>query len=201
MSDWARNISAASAVLVASILTVVVPPAQAHGGLSLDKDVCKLVAGPYSMHFTGYQPDNSGGTEFCEDIPATGQTVIVLDAIEVELRQLPIEVTIVKDMGESADATAPPVLHIPPTLYKTGTVSFDYKFDSPGKFVGKVAIGEKGEFVSTFPFSVAAKKSGLGMYLVAALVILVGSALYVYAGRAREFSKAKKTLAETHEVQ
>ena len=30
--------------------------------------------GPYNMHFTGYQPDNTRNKEFCEDIPSTGRT-------------------------------------------------------------------------------------------------------------------------------
>ena len=53
--------------------------AQAHGGLALADDMCRLTIGPYNMHFTGYQPDNTRNKEFCEDIPATGRTVVVLD--------------------------------------------------------------------------------------------------------------------------
>ena len=53
--------------------------AQAHGGLALAEDMCRLTIGPYNMHFTGYQPDNTRNKEFCEDIPATGRTVVVLD--------------------------------------------------------------------------------------------------------------------------
>lgn len=32
---------------------------QAHGGLSLAEDMCKLTIGPYTMHFTGYQPEST----------------------------------------------------------------------------------------------------------------------------------------------
>jgi len=53
------------------LFTVVL---HAHGGLSLADDMCKLTIGPYTMHFTGYQPDSSQEKEFCEDIPATGRT-------------------------------------------------------------------------------------------------------------------------------
>jgi len=37
------------------------------------------------MHFAGYQPDSSR-SEFCEDIPRVGRTVIVLDFIDDALR-------------------------------------------------------------------------------------------------------------------
>ena len=33
----------------------------AHGGLSLADDICKLTIGPYTMHFTGYQPESHPG--------------------------------------------------------------------------------------------------------------------------------------------
>ena len=72
---------------------------QAHGGLSLADDVCKLTIGPYTMHFTGYQPEATQEKEFCEDIPATGRTVVALDYIEEALRPLPTEVRIIRDTG------------------------------------------------------------------------------------------------------
>ena len=37
----------------------------AHGGLSLADDICKLTIGPYTMHFTGYQPESTQEKEFC----------------------------------------------------------------------------------------------------------------------------------------
>ena len=35
----------------------------AHGGVSIEKDLCVLQLGPYRMHFTGYQPARSGAQE------------------------------------------------------------------------------------------------------------------------------------------
>ena len=52
---------------------------QAHGGLSLAEDMCKLTIGPYTMHFTGYQPESSQAEESCEDIPVTGRTDVERD--------------------------------------------------------------------------------------------------------------------------
>jgi hypothetical protein len=70
----------------------------AHGGLSMDEDTASV--GPYLMHFVGYQPDSaSGPKEFCEDIPETGRTIVVLDYLNDELRDLPTEVRIIRDTG------------------------------------------------------------------------------------------------------
>jgi hypothetical protein len=126
--------------------------AQAHGGLALAEDMCRLTIGPYNMHFTGYQPDATRNKEFCEDIPATGRTVVVLDYMEDALRPLPTEVRIIKDTGSEQDLQAITVLHLPPKIYPAGSVNFEYNFDKPGKFVGLVTVGDK--HVSRFPFSV-----------------------------------------------
>src|SRR6516164_8641091 len=62
--------------------------ATAHGGLAMEKDYCKLRVGPHVMHFTGYQPGDGYRKEFCEDIPSTGATIVVLDFIDDVLREL-----------------------------------------------------------------------------------------------------------------
>ena len=53
--------------------------AQAQHTHELEKNFCILKVGPYGMHLTGYQPDLSGGTENCGEVPGTGRTVLVLD--------------------------------------------------------------------------------------------------------------------------
>lgn len=160
-------------------------PVAAHGGLSMDKDMCKLTLGPYSMHFTGYQPEVTGANEFCEDIPRTGHTVIALDALDEALRDLPIEVRIIRDTGDETDLDAITVLHVPPKVYASGTVTFDHRFDEAGKFVGLVGAGTPGQYVSRFPFSVAAGRSHFEPWLWAAAIVAAGVALYLFSERRR----------------
>lgn len=134
-------------------------PAAAHGRLGAAEGRCRLYIGPDIMNFTGYLPDSSK-SEFCEDIPATGHTIIALDAEQDELRDMPVEIRIVKDVGgeakENADLDAVTVAYRPPRLYPTGTINFEHVFNDPGYFVGIVTVtGDHGErWVSRFPFSV-----------------------------------------------
>ena len=142
---------------------------QAHGGLSLADDVCKLTIGPYTMHFTGYQPEATQEKEFCEDIPATGRTVVALDYIEEALRPLPTEVRIIRDTGAPRGRSPPtwttsPSCTFPAKVYPNGSINFEYDFPQPGKFVGLVTVGDKEEYVSRFPFSVGEPK-GTSPYL------------------------------------
>ena len=127
--------------------------AQAQHTHELEKNFCILKVGPYGMHLTGYQPDLSGGTENCGEVPGTGRTVLVLDYIEGELRSLPVEVRVIRDTGSEQDLQAITVLHLPPKVYPSGFISLEYSFDQPGKFVGLITVGGTQEHVARFPIS------------------------------------------------
>jgi hypothetical protein len=131
--------------------------ATAHGGLSMEKDYCKLRIGPYVMHFTGYQPGDGYRKEFCEDIPSTGATIVVLDFIDDVLRDLPVALRIIRDDGGGQDLDSATVHYVPPKVYPMGTFSFDYQFEQPGKYVGLVTVGVGNQqVIGRFPFSVGA---------------------------------------------
>ncbi|MCQ8779955.1 hypothetical protein NQU49_25485, partial [Escherichia coli] len=93
-----------------------------------------------------------GNREFCEDIPKVGNTIVVMDAIEPELREIPIEVRIIRDTGDESQLDAVTVVHLPPKIYVSGSVPLEYSFTTPGKFVGLVTAGAQGQYVSRFPF-------------------------------------------------
>lgn len=146
----------------------------AHGGLSLAEDMCKLTIGPYTMHFTGYQPESSQEQEFCEDIPNVGRTIVALDYIDEALRPMTTEVRIIRDMGSEDNLDEITIFHIEPKVYTNGSVTFEHNFPVEGKFVGLVTIRENDtEYVSRFPFAVGTGgKSNLPMIL-GSLVIAV----------------------------
>lgn len=164
-------------VLLSLVLTVgfsFTTQVQAHGGLSLAEDMCKLTIGPYMMHFTGYQPNSSKEKEFCEDIPATGRTIIALDYIEEALRPLPTEVRVIRDTGSEEDLESITILHIPAKVYSNGSINFEYNFKEPGKFIGLVTTGINQEHVSRFPFSVGEGSSSMPSNLVFAMAGALG---------------------------
>ena len=176
--------------LAGLILALALPfsaQVQAHGGLSLADDVCKLTIGPYTMHFTGYQPDSTQEKEFCEDIPATGRTVVALDYIEEALRPLPTEVRIIRDTGapeaEQGNLDEITILHIPAKVYPNGSINFEYNFTQPGKFVGLVTVTDKEPLVSRFPFSVGEPKGMSPLLMGGIAVVVVGAAVFFLRGR------------------
>jgi hypothetical protein len=100
------------------------------------------LSGPYRMHLTGYQPQVAVGEEFCEDIPAAGNAIIVLDYVDEPLRDMMAGVYVIeKDSWTAAQSTAgdneaKAILDIPPKIYKTGSLKIEHGFDKPGYFVG-----------------------------------------------------------------
>ena len=167
--------------------------AGAHGGLSIDDDMCKLRLGPFNMHFTGYQPAINGNREFCEDIPKVGHTIVVMDAMDPELREMPIEVRIIRDTGDERQLDAITVAHLPPKIYESGSVPLEYSFTTPGRFVGLVTAGDQGQYTSRFPFSVGIPPKRYGFYLLFVGVALLGFGLYRYSGIKRQRQMADQT--------
>jgi hypothetical protein len=160
--------------------------AEAHGGLSMERDTCKLRIGSYVMHFTGYQPDSSAAREFCEDIPEIGRTVIVLDYLDDALRDLPVEVRIIRNTGDESDLEKVTVFEKPPAVYPRGSVAVEYTFPEPGRFVGLVTVGGSGpQLVSRFPFAVGTSGFWMKIFYVgaAAAALAAGAALFLYSSR------------------
>lgn len=156
------------------------PAAAAHGGLSMDADFCKLRIGRHVMHFTGYLPESAQATkEFCEDIPATGRAVIVLDYLDNALRDLPVEVRIIRAGAPETNIDAITVAHLPAKRYPSGSISLEHSFDAPGKFVGLVTVRDTQELVSRFPFSVGASASPWRWVAGIALGMIAAVALYL----------------------
>ncbi len=133
--------------------------AYAHGGVSLDQGQCIMKIGPDTMSFTGYQPLKSR-EQFCDDIPDVGPTIIVLDAQQDELRDMALEIRILRNVGQKDDSEnmeQNTEYYVPPKKYKTGTLNFEYNFKEKGNFIGLVkARSDDGakDYVSRFPFAV-----------------------------------------------
>ncbi len=137
----------------------LVSQAQAHGGVSIDQGQCIMKIGPDTMSFTGYQPAKSR-EQFCDDIPDIGSTIIVLDAQQDELRDMALDIRVLRNVGQKSDnddMEANTEIYVPPKKYRTGTLNFEYNFKDKGNFIGLVtAKSDDGKkvYVSRFPFAV-----------------------------------------------
>jgi hypothetical protein len=165
-------------------LLVAAPfPALAQHGHELAPDTCILNIGPYKMYFHSYLPDTYYDRQFCEELPGTGNAVLVFDYVEKELRSLPVEVRIITDTGSEDNLESVTVAHLPAKMYPTGSIDVKYTFDKPGKFVGVVSVGgDNGEHVSRISFSVGhtGVLSHLSHYTMVIVPVVVGLAIVLF---------------------
>ncbi len=149
----------------------------AHGGVGIEKDPCVRRAGPYLIHFAVYQPQFNPVEEYCASVPEAGNTILVFDLVDSELRSQSVSIQVVEAISAPEPKT---VLSIPPKIYPTGVVNAEANFDLPGQYTAIVMLEGSGRTIQ-FPLRVATWSPD-----VAALggVLVLGSALcYVFLGR------------------
>ena len=188
-----KHVVVSTALAIGMIFTGQV---HAHGGLALADDMCILTVGPYSIHFTGYQPLTQE-EEFCEDIPEIGKTVVALDYINEELRPFETEVRIVRSTTSHKittgtkpqdfekvsveDLDGMTIYHMPPEVYPTASILIDHTFPEKGMFAGIVTVtGEDQEHVSVFPFSVGEGRPIAWFTTVLPIALIVGAAGFFF---------------------
>jgi hypothetical protein len=174
-------------VLGAVLLLFASPRAHAEGGAGPEAmtmgNMCMVMFGYDMVHITAYQPGKSR-SEYCEEIPTTGKTILVFDIDNPKFRDMPIEVRIIRDpsvpLRPDTDLAALTELHLPPRLYRTGTFNVEHDFSKEGHYIGIVTLTrDNGEKESgQFKFSVG---QTLWMYLPVILgVVLIGLLVLAY---------------------
>ena len=175
--------------LAVLLLTAIQLPAKAHGDLTMEFDTCVLRVGLNRVHFTGYQPTNTQ-QEFCEDIPETGRTIIVLDYFDPVLRDMLTEFRVIRDEGadENGNLDKVTVVHLPPAKHPNGTFNFEYEFPK-GRFIGLLTVkNENLQYKARFPFGVglvSPRSSNLPFYGLVALLVGAVVAYWLFWVRGR----------------
>ncbi|MEK8092136.1 hypothetical protein WOC76_06320 [Methylocystis sp. IM3] len=148
------------AFVAAISLQAPVEAQQVTGGPIQQVEQCVARIGPDVLTFAFYQPLRSRN-QFCEEIPETGPTIIVVDSMQDELRDMTIELRLIKATGsidgemtwneKSLEA------YLPPTKFNSGTLTYEHNFLERGKYVALIrARDENGskEYNATFEFTV-----------------------------------------------
>jgi hypothetical protein len=122
---------------------------------------CVMNVGPTQMMFSAFQ-ENRTDAIFCQHVPELGKTMIILDAKSNELRDMNIEVRLLRNVGQQDwrdDLEATTVAFLPPgkRLESRGTASFTHDFTRDGDYIAVVrAYSDDGakEYVGEYMFTV-----------------------------------------------
>lgn len=93
--------------------------AVAHGLVSLEDDNCVRGMEGSLVHLSTYQPQHDPKTEYCTELPEEGKTFWVIDLIDKALREMPIDIRIVKGDDYS---TGDVVAHYRSNYYPEGVI-------------------------------------------------------------------------------
>jgi len=183
-------------LLAAILLCSPFSGTEAGGGLVLEGDVCIIWIDFYSAHFTAYQPKTSGNTQFCQELPETGETIFVLDYLHQSLKEVPVELRIIRDVtGQGRyvklehveaieDIEQHTVFHQAPVIRPDASFQIEHNFAEEGDYVGVVSAGHPTTdaiYTAVFHFKVGG--SGFG-YLYPLILVLVGIG-FIFLHRSR----------------
>lgn len=146
-----------------------------HGGASVDTDQCRVQIGSHLVHFTAYQPQLTGTTEYCNSIPETGNTTLVFDYEGKALRNMTVEFEITKEPEGTR------VFYQPPEPHPTGTFNTSLNLAQPGKYRAHITLVNEGQKVDEhIGFNVGSSAAGLSMstYLVLAVALFAGGYIF-----------------------
>ncbi len=128
-------------LLLLSIAGISPSPAAAHGNVTIEDDPCVRKIGGSMVHFSAYQPQIEPKAQYCTDIPDVGDTFLVVDLVDPNLRTLPVGVKIIRGVNENEQDETQTVAYWRPTSHPDGVVRGEANLD---KGLYKVIITAEG---------------------------------------------------------
>lgn len=164
---------------LAIVLSALMPTSSswAHGGASVDTDQCRIFVGPHLVHFTAYQPQLTGTTEYCNEIPELGATTLVFDYEGKALRNMTVELEITKEPGGTR------IYYQEPSTHSTGTFNVNINFTEASKYLAHVTLVNESQKVDAHvAFKVGTASSGgpSTSTIIVILVILIAAGYIFY---------------------
>ena len=181
------------------------PTAMAHGGVTLQDDLCVIKIAYLRAHFRVYQPLTGRDEQYCEDLPEATESVFVMEYLHDALRETPIDFRIIRDVtgkGRFArwddvqkitDLEAVTVFH-QPTLIEPDVFTVVHRFTDEGDYIGIVSATPPGTGsmqTAVFPFAVGF--TGFGYWpLILGLLMIVQIQYLIMSGRLKSWHQRRK---------
>jgi hypothetical protein len=186
----------------------------AHGSVSPDDDLCIIKIGFYRAHFKIYLPQSRGHSEFCEDIPETGEAIFIMEYEHRGLGDTPIDFrvirnttgkanfTILEDVEMIEDLEAVTLLHHPASI-QPDVFTYLHQFDVQGQFVGIITVQqpETGKvYTAVFPFEVGYTGIPKWVWFVLGAIVLQLNFFWMNGSiaRWRERKSGRRGLGASH---
>jgi hypothetical protein len=97
---------------------------------------CRLQLDTHLVSFTAYQPQLTGNSPYCTEIPETGNISVVFDLEDKALRDIPVEFEITREKDGSR------IMHQPPGKILNGVFNRTLNITEMGDYIAKVSLVE-----------------------------------------------------------
>jgi hypothetical protein len=137
------------------------------------EDPCsRLIAGRL-VHFAVYLPDFAPKEQYCDNVPKSGEAVLVMDLVDQELREVPIAMRVVKDGLDLEEGT---VAYVQAATYPHGVIRTDATLEAGHYFI---VVNGEGTEPFTYQYGVWVERTNYGRYITLALLtMLLGFGFY-----------------------
>ncbi|NBS16094.1 MAG: hypothetical protein EBT06_00340 [Gammaproteobacteria bacterium] len=170
--DSMKKSLAALGLLAVSILPI---NAWSHGGASVDTDQCRVQIGSHLVHFTAYQPQLTGTTEYCNTIPELGQTTVVFDYEGKALRNMTVEFEITKEPEGTR------IFYQEPSTHSNGTFNSNINFTEAGKYRVHITLVNEGQKVDEhIGFTVGKGQAGVSTSVIVVVLTMLLAGGYLF---------------------
>ena len=100
---------------------------------------CRLQLDTHLVSFTAYQPQLTGNSPYCTEIPETGTISVVFDLEDKALRDIPVEFEITREKDGSR------IMHQPPGKILNGVFNRTLNITEMGDYIARVSLVENGK--------------------------------------------------------
>ncbi|MGQ9424479.1 hypothetical protein ACXYTJ_00845 [Gilvimarinus sp. F26214L] len=175
---------------------------RAHGSVTAEDDLCLIQIGYFRAHFKVHLPRSHGHQEFCEDLPAAGEALFVMDYVHGDLGQARMDFRIVhnrtgldrfagvEDLDQLGDLENTTVYYQPPRR-DDQVYTVLHRFAQPGEYLGIITARDPRTnelYSAVFPFEVG--RTGPGPLPVFFFLLVLCQLLYWRLSRWRRVSRA-----------
>ena len=119
-TDVLKRAMKMGAAVIAFVAAMYTGTVFGHGAEELEDDSCMRRIGENMIHLSVYQPQVDEAGHYCTDIPATGNTVLVVDLVDPILREMPIGVKLVRGSREEDGEV---IANIRASVYADGVIN------------------------------------------------------------------------------
>lgn len=177
-------------------------PANAHGSVALEDDLCVIDIDFLTAHFTIFQPETRGADEFCEDIPGVARSVFIMEYLHDLLQEMQVDFRIIRDetgigrfadrddilaMGDLEPLT---VYYQEPSVEPSGYYRAGHEFAERGSYIGIVTAShptEARDYQAVFYFQVGRDWGSFPLFI--ALIVLAQLGYWAANGGWRKFRR------------